>query len=161
MKSPSFCAADLNNGWHPVPCWVHTASYWSSASSWTWTTAYSKMKSRMWLQPNSCRAGLHMSPVVICMLKKLLITLLQHEQVSAAWESPSTCDELIVPEIQEQPRLTPPWRDNNLPSPKQSPALNLPTWGRCVFHFRFQQEDFAKMSLLKSWSGLLVLKSFF
>lgn len=32
--------------------------------------------------------------------------------------------ELIVPEIQEQCRLTPPQRDNDLPSPKQPSALN-------------------------------------
>lgn len=119
----------------------------------------------LWLQPNSCfhgRAGLHVSPVVICILKRAA------NYIAAALTSfcclriskhRDTCDELAVPEIQEQARLAPPWRHNDLPSPKQ-PSATFTTWGRCIFHLRLQQEDFAKMTLLKSWSRLLVLKYF-
>lgn len=139
----SFCTADVNNGWHPVPCYVHTAPYCSHGTLLGFSIALdlnhslqqNEEQDLLWLQPNSCfhgRAGLHMNPVAICILKRAA------NYIATSWarQNPCSisclriskhqdiCDELLVPEIQEQPRLSPSWRDNDPPSPKQSSALN-------------------------------------
>lgn len=78
----SFCVADVNNGLHPVPCWVHRAPYWSHGAllglSITLDLSHSLQQKEeqnlLQLQPNSCfhgRAGLHVSPVFTCMLKRV------------------------------------------------------------------------------------------
>lgn len=145
VNKQSFCTADINSGSHPVPCWVHRASYWShgalSGLSITLDFSHSLLQNEeqnpLWLQPNSYfhgRAGLHMSPVLICILKRAA------NYIATAWarqqpcgicclrnsKHQEACDELILPVIQEQLKLTGPWRDNDLPSPKQPSALNSP-----------------------------------
>lgn len=61
--------------------WVHTAPYWSHGTllglsimlDLNHSLQQNEEQDRLWLQPNSCfhgRAELHMSPAVICMLKR-------------------------------------------------------------------------------------------
>lgn len=121
----------------------------------------------LWLQLNSCfqgRAGLYLSSVIIHMFKRAA------NYIATAGASfcclriskhLDTCDELIVPEIQEQPLLGLLFLQGQWPAfSKATFSFEFPTWGSCIFHLRFQEEDFAKMTLQKSWSGLLVLKHF-
>lgn len=146
----SFCTANINNGLHPVSCWVHRAPYWShgplSGPSITLDLSHSLQQNEeqnlLQLQPHSCfhgRAGLCVSPVLICILKRAanyIATARARQQPCGICclrisKHQEACDDLILPAIQDQPKLTGPWRDNDLPSAKQPLALNSPA-GRGV-----------------------------
>lgn len=116
----SFCIADINNGLHPVPCWVHRAACSSHGALWGFSIMLdlshslqqNEEQNLLQLQSNSCfhgKAGLPMSPVLICLLKRAA------NYIAAAWARQQPCgvcclriskhqearDELIFSVIQE------------------------------------------------------------